>query len=471
MVEGGVAEAVVVEHSHENKFIGRAASPEEAVARCDYLGQIAATDPAAALAMARVSTLDLNELMAKADQRLENSSNKPESIPTPEPEMAAVRVAERPVEVAATARVIEQPAAAADPYISESLAAVTSVEPAQEKQPDEATVADPELPPAAIIIAPKAAVKPPVEKAAIIAPQVAAPVAMPIQETVPKAKPVITLEVPAVVEVAVTQNEPLNVETEFVAELAPETTVVPPDIITEETVIMWPEEVDSDIDVLEEAEMVPSDGVVAVSETVENEFSAEVIETYIVLAAQIAEAETAETKEVPDFETFIEVMVQPEREEPLTVEVIHEQAEMEQPLEETLVQLVELLSDPELMEQDQLEEIRQIISEIEEILPNCYVDHANQEQKPIITPELTEKLVAFLTLLGYQQPRETLTRFVDKYDLVFLLEGLEYMSRINQQIDHKERLRIFRSRTSKRTPKLVLSKALFGLISSVLILT
>ncbi len=63
-------------------------------------------------------------------------------------------------------------------------------------------------------------------------------------------------------------------------------------------------------------------------------------------------ATNIETATIPDFESFF--AAQPKREEPVTLEVIKEQAN-EQPLEQTFVQLVELLSETEVVpEQNRL---------------------------------------------------------------------------------------------------------------------
>lgn len=233
------------------------------------------------------------------------------------------------------------------------------------------------------------------------------------------------------------------------------------------------------------------------------QFEAEVIDTYkkllVILEDEISEPhepnESATELEsetgavvvetVPletttqDFETFL--AVQPEADEVVTLETIIEQAD-EQPLEQTLVQLAQHLSDTLVESQDASEtpvaalpelnnehiELNAILQEIAEILPTCYsVNEETQEKRIQITPEMTQKLLMLLRSLGYEQPREVLVEFVRLHSLSFLLQAIQYMCQLNNEENRQE----FYAQPSTYVPsddgnaRLRLGKVLFSLVA------
>ncbi len=181
----------------------------------------------------------------------------------------------------------------------------------------------------------------------------------------------------------------------------------------------------------------------------------------------LIELETrTETVAVTDFETFIAAQLTSEA--PLNFGVIQEQAN-EQPLEQTIIQLVELLSEP--WEETERASLWAIMQEIEMALPACYVRQEGTETgpKPQITPEMTEKLLILLRALGYQNPKEELVNFVTKYGLAFLLQALEYMSQLCDDDSRQEFLVASTNTTiaNDDSARLRLGKVLFGLIARV----
>lgn len=187
----------------------------------------------------------------------------------------------------------------------------------------------------------------------------------------------------------------------------------------------------------------------------EQSFDSEVMETYEQLTALgIARSDTLGSLEIedtaveaPELTTDTEVVdtsdfealvaVQPAEGEPIALEVIQEQAD-EQPLEQTLLQLVEHLSGSvEAQGQDAL---REAIYEVEAALPACYATGETGEIKLQVTPEMIEKLLILLRALGYQHPSEALLRFVAKYDVAFLLQALEYICRLDNDINRQNTL-------------------------------
>lgn len=217
---------------------------------------------------------------------------------------------------------------------------------------------------------------------------------------------------------------------------------------------------------------------VALDERLGLQFEPEVVDTYKELLAVI-EADTAEADETtdefkafeaktvpreepepaPDFEAFL--ALQPEPEESIPLEIIVEQAP-KQPLEQTIVQLAQYLSDTLQQTQEGAElsdepmpelsghgELRAIVQDIAEILPSCHsVNEENQEKRIQITPEMTQKLLVLLRSLGYERPREVLVEFVRLRGLTFLLQALEYMCQQGNKDERQEFFAITNTPTS-----------------------
>ncbi len=142
--------------------------------------------------------------------------------------------------------------------------------------------------------------------------------------------------------------------------------------------------------------------------------------------------------ETTAFETF--AAAQPEPEEPVTFAAILEQAN-EQPLEQTLIQLVELASTIEVSAEEvtpNVEAFLEILQGIEAELPACFAARGNEKALPRITPLMTEKLLLLLQSVGYEHPQEALVRLVAVYDLAFLLQALQHLCQLYHDEYHKE---------------------------------
>jgi hypothetical protein len=178
-------------------------------------------------------------------------------------------------------------------------------------------------------------------------------------------------------------------------------------------------------------------------------FEPETIETYKEILAlsesgetvlfTLAAAEHIQEEQQPlnDFERFI--AEQPRPEEPATLEFVQEHAN-EQAVEQTFMQLSELLADAGQEERPSHERIGlyKILLDIETALPTCYSMEETEAPKFQITPEMTEKLLNLLRQLGYEEPQEALVLFIKQYGLAFLLQALQHMCRINHNIEKPE---------------------------------
>jgi hypothetical protein len=78
------------------------------------------------------------------------------------------------------------------------------------------------------------------------------------------------------------------------------------------------------------------------------------------------------------------------------------------------------------------------LKEIETELPNCYIAQENEKSKLRITPKMTEKLLILLNQLGYENPKEVLLNFVNKFGVSFLLQSLTYFCRQPYDDERKE---------------------------------
>lgn len=224
-------------------------------------------------------------------------------------------------------------------------------------------------------------------------------------------------------------------------------------------------------------------------ENIELSFEAETVEAYfeirdLIANSEVSEAIPAEITEpdiavldvpetenelkpvaFPTFETFL--AIQPPIEE-ITLESIKEHSS-ELPLEQTLVQLVEYLA-KSTEDVEQRESLDEIIKDIEQALPYCYIGQETEEANLQITPEMTDILLTLLRELGYQNPREALVNMIRKFGFEFLIQSLTYIYQLADEDNRKEFLNLSAptfssddnspSRLSKLILKLVMGKEL-----------
>ncbi len=213
-------------------------------------------------------------------------------------------------------------------------------------------------------------------------------------------------------------------------------------------------------------------------ENMELLFEPETIETYLELRDLIAEqmdsetasADTTESEasvvneldpvENPAFEAF--VTAQPLSEE-VALEAIKAKSS-EQPLEQTLIQLVEYVAYSAEVD-EQLEPLLAIIKDIEKSLPTYYFEQKSDEITLQITPEMTDKLLTLLRELGYQNPREALISMVNKFGFAFLLQSLTYLFQSADEDNRRELLSIsVPTSVADDKPLTVLSKLILKLV-------
>lgn len=164
-----------------------------------------------------------------------------------------------------------------------------------------------------------------------------------------------------------------------------------------------------------------------------------------------------------EFEIFL--AEQPSAELPITLAAIQEKSN-EQPLEQTLAQLAELLS--EFGNEPEYTELAKDVQDITDVLPACFITlEDTHEQRVEITPGMTSKLLTLLRFLGYEEPGETLVAMTRKYGLAFLMQALGYLN----QLKHAENRQEFTTTViSSVSPdednlRLRMGKAIFGLIT------
>lgn len=133
-------------------------------------------------------------------------------------------------------------------------------------------------------------------------------------------------------------------------------------------------------------------------------------------------------------------------EEPVTLKIVQQKAEAEQPAEVVLVELVHLIESQdeqsETADQPQLMEIKQLLSEIhQEVQANVEI------VKPPITPELTHKLLTLMEKVGYQDPQKALLDMANRHGVDFLMQAMEYLYQLTLEENRYE----FASRAKSAT--------------------
>jgi hypothetical protein len=133
------------------------------------------------------------------------------------------------------------------------------------------------------------------------------------------------------------------------------------------------------------------------------------------------------------FEEFILTKVQPE-EVPDLESVIA--SANDQPLEETLMQFTFSLS--ETSQDPAQPSIVSAIKDVVETLKQGTADPITAEAEPVITPELTQKLLILLRAVGYENPREVLVDFISHHSLEFLLQAIQYLYQLLNDDNRRE---------------------------------
>lgn len=132
------------------------------------------------------------------------------------------------------------------------------------------------------------------------------------------------------------------------------------------------------------------------------------------------------------FEEF--VMARDESEVFLELDEIRAVAN-EKPLEESLVCLVSLLQEVP----DENEDVTMLVHTLHESFSRINAPGVERRAAGI-TPEITQKLLSLLRLIGYQNPREVLLDFITRHDLEFLIQALRYLAQLAGQDNQPELL-------------------------------
>jgi len=164
----------------------------------------------------------------------------------------------------------------------------------------------------------------------------------------------------------------------------------------------------------------------------------------------------------PTFEAY--VTEQPVYSGKITLETIRIEAE-DTTLEETLVKITRLISEQETNNNEgDLVPLKEMLQELQVMLPNA---DAEENAKPRITPELTEKLLQILREIGFENPKEELLEFVRKTDIAYMLQAFMFICKLINDDAWHEFLITPTPPTSSGddTVKLQVAKLLFSLIA------
>jgi hypothetical protein len=197
--------------------------------------------------------------------------------------------------------------------------------------------------------------------------------------------------------------------------------------------------------------------IVPLKPEVKFEPAAEAAETVPVVYEDISEEDIAPVPQISPEATDVLHIPQPETEEPtinsfeemvetraepeklVTLEIVQSLVtDGEQQVEETFVQLAQILEEQIEEPGSEIQEIKQIIQEISEELEVVIAQAEQDEARPELTPGLKEKIVVLLRVLGYKEPEQALEQLLEKYDLDFVIEALQYLRQLTDSGQRQE---------------------------------
>ena len=141
------------------------------------------------------------------------------------------------------------------------------------------------------------------------------------------------------------------------------------------------------------------------------------------------------------FQEFVESQILPD--EPVTFESVQAQAN-QLPLEDAFLQLaihfletteIEANGEYELSEDEIV--VKQLLQEICEDLVQTAFDGLESRDVQL-TPEMTQKVLLLLSLVGYENPKKVLAEFVTSHDVEFLLQVVQYLGQLTGEDDRRE---------------------------------
>jgi hypothetical protein len=199
--------------------------------------------------------------------------------------------------------------------------------------------------------------------------------------------------------------------------------------------------VDIDIETAAEdsvSELVPQDLSEAISEVVEV-FSEEAVQnTYdeLIVITERSEQQVTESAELvgESFQELVELQIEPAQ--PTSLEAIKSLVD-EQPVIETLIQVAYFIETG--TEDIEKKVVIDLLQEIHEATYGRLQDESGEPlNKPVLTPEITGKLLSLFRAIGYENPQETLTEFVKTHGIEYLMQAISYMYQIANQDNHQE---------------------------------
>ncbi len=175
------------------------------------------------------------------------------------------------------------------------------------------------------------------------------------------------------------------------------------------------------------------------------------------------------------FAEFIDAQPQPI--EPIDdIEIIKVNAN-EQPLEETLVQLASYLSEVseeneessiQLEVSEDIAAIRHLLQDINKEFIKLSEANPGKTETVRVTPDITQKLLDLLRVVGYQNPQEALVSFVSKHGFEFLPQAISYLYQLTNEDNQKElwhySIPTFSTMMAEEPLSVRLGRSIFGLM-------
>jgi hypothetical protein len=199
--------------------------------------------------------------------------------------------------------------------------------------------------------------------------------------------------------------------------------------------------VDIDIEAAAEdsvPEVVPQDLPEAISEIVVVFSEEQIQNTYneLIVITERSEQKVTESAELvgESFQELVELQIEPAQ--PTSLEAIKSLVD-EQPVIETLIQVAYFIETG--TEDIEKKVVIDLLQEIQEATYGRLQDESGEPlNKPVLTPEITGKLLSLFRAIGYENPQETLTEFVKTHGIEYLMQAISYMYQIANQDNHQE---------------------------------
>lgn len=141
---------------------------------------------------------------------------------------------------------------------------------------------------------------------------------------------------------------------------------------------------------------------------------------------EIIELHATEITPITNRETVLAEIAEIKPSTAVMLETIRSHAEAAAPFLRVVAEVTSLAEAPD---DPEVTKVRRLVHELEALLITAPV--AEEDSQPELTPAITDRLLALMRALGYNQPEEVMAEFVANYGIAGLLQALQYLCDID----------------------------------------